>query len=228
MNYKIISSGSKGNCTILDGVIALDLGVSYKKISSYNLKLVLLTHTHSDHFNKKTIKAIDENKPNCKFVCASHLKESLKELVSDDKIYSLDYNKRYDLGLCILSPFPLKHDVPNCGWRVEYKGQKVLYATDTSELDIVAKGYDLYLVEANYELIEALQRAKEKRLKSEYSYELRAINNHLSKSKCDQFLKRNMGQNSEYVYMHRHEDNNEKQKNQSPINPHEGQESRLG
>ena len=214
MNYKIISSGSKGNCTVLNDAIALDLGVSYKKISSYNLKLVLLTHIHSDHFNKSTIRAIDNNKPNCKFACAEHLKDALKELINEDKIYTLEYDKRYDLGLCILSPFPLKHDVPNCGWRIEYKGQRVLYATDTSEINVIAKNYDLYLVEANYELIEALKRSREKRLNGKYSYELRAINNHLSKSKCDEFLKRNMGQNSEYVYMHRHEDSNE-QTNQS-------------
>ena len=46
MNYKIINSGSDGNCTIVNDIIAIDMGVSYKKLSPCvaKLKLVLLTH----------------------------------------------------------------------------------------------------------------------------------------------------------------------------------------
>lgn len=49
MTYEILQTGSKGNCVILNNEIAIDMGVSWKKISPYakNLKLVLLTHNHS-------------------------------------------------------------------------------------------------------------------------------------------------------------------------------------
>ena len=49
MTYEIISSSSKGNCTVINNSIAIDMGVSFKSIREYvkDLKLVLLTHSHS-------------------------------------------------------------------------------------------------------------------------------------------------------------------------------------
>ncbi len=49
MNYEVISSGSDGNCLIIDNTIAIDMGVPFKKIRNCykNIKLVLLTHIHS-------------------------------------------------------------------------------------------------------------------------------------------------------------------------------------
>lgn len=48
MNYEIVSTGSNGNCVIINESIAIDIGVPFKRISPYakNLKLVLLTHVH--------------------------------------------------------------------------------------------------------------------------------------------------------------------------------------
>lgn len=48
MNYEIIRTGSDGNCTILGGEIAIDMGVPLKEIRDRvkDLKLVLLTHVH--------------------------------------------------------------------------------------------------------------------------------------------------------------------------------------
>lgn len=49
MEYKILASCSTGNCTIIRDIIAIDMGVSFKKIERYykKLKIVLLTHIHS-------------------------------------------------------------------------------------------------------------------------------------------------------------------------------------
>lgn len=49
MEYKILASCSNGNCTILRKIVAIDMGVSFKKIEEYykKLKIVLLTHIHS-------------------------------------------------------------------------------------------------------------------------------------------------------------------------------------
>jgi len=46
MNYKIISSCSTGNATIIKDIILIDCGVTFKRLEKYykNLKLVLLTH----------------------------------------------------------------------------------------------------------------------------------------------------------------------------------------
>ena len=46
MNYKIISSCSTGNASIIRDIILIDCGVAFKRLEKYykNLKLVLLTH----------------------------------------------------------------------------------------------------------------------------------------------------------------------------------------
>ena len=58
VRYNIISTGSDGNATILEDFVLIDCGVPYKALEPYvpKLKLVLLTHIHSDHFQKRTIK----------------------------------------------------------------------------------------------------------------------------------------------------------------------------
>lgn len=58
VKYNIISTGSDGNATILEDFVLIDCGVPYKALEPYvtKLKLVLLTHIHSDHFQKRTIK----------------------------------------------------------------------------------------------------------------------------------------------------------------------------
>jgi hypothetical protein len=49
MEYEILASGSSGNCAIINHSIAIDMGISFKKIEPYvnDLQLVLLTHIHS-------------------------------------------------------------------------------------------------------------------------------------------------------------------------------------
>ncbi len=68
MNYKIISSCSTGNATIIRDIILIDCGVTFKKLEKYykQLKIVLLTHVHQDHFNRSTIKKISTRKTNFK------------------------------------------------------------------------------------------------------------------------------------------------------------------
>ena len=57
MEYKIISTGSKGNAVVVDGRILIDCGVPFRRLESVyrDLDAVLLTHIHSDHFQPKTL-----------------------------------------------------------------------------------------------------------------------------------------------------------------------------
>lgn len=209
MIYKILQSGSDGNCTILNDSIAIDLGISYRKLGEYakKIKLVLLTHIHTDHFNVTAIKKLIAEHPKVKFVCLKHLVPELIKCVPERAIYVLEPNKLYDLGICKLSAFNLTHDVPNNGWRIVIGKEKCIYATDTTDLrGITAKGYDLYLIEGNYEPEEILQRINQKRLNGEYAYEIRAMQNHLSIQQCNEFLQNNMKETSEFVYMHQHKE----------------------
>ena len=58
--------------------------------------------------------------------------------------------------------------------------------------------------EGNYGEEEIESRIKEKQANGQYAYEIRVKETHLSKEQCDDFIARNAGANSEYVYLHQH------------------------
>lgn len=208
MNYKIISSCSTGNATIIRDIILIDCGVTFKKLEKYykQLKIVLLTHIHSDHFKKETIKKLAQERPTLRFACCEWLLQPLLECgVLRKNIDVLQIGTRYDYKLFKIVPIKLYHDLPQCGYRVLFDDYKVIYMTDTRTVEgIVAKNYDLYLVEGNYEEEELEQRIKQKQEEGLYYYESRVRNTHLSKGQATDFLLNNMGENSEYVFMHEH------------------------
>ena len=212
MNYKIISSCSTGNAVILRDIILIDCGVTFKKLACdyKDIKIVLLTHVHSDHFNKSTIKRLAKERPTLRFACCEWLLEPLLECGIDRKnIDVLQIGVRYDYKQFKVIPVKLYHDVPQCGYRVLFDDYKVFYATDTNTLEgITAPNYDLYLVEGNYDEDEMENRIKQKEQNCEFVYEYRAKANHLSKQQTTEFLLNNMGDNSEYVFMHQHVERN--------------------
>lgn len=212
MRYKIIATGSKGNAVVLNDYILIDCGVSFKRLKGVyrDLKIVLLTHIHSDHFNKTTIKLLAKERPTLRFGCCEWLVADLLSCgVSKRNIDVYDIGKVYDYKLFKVSPIKLYHNVPQCGYRIFADGQKAMYTTDTAHLQgISAKGYDLYLLEANYELRELQERIRTKQEKHiGFIYEYDIPYRHLCKEQTDEFLLENMGDNSEYVYLHEHKEN---------------------
>lgn len=208
MNYKIISSCSTGNAVIIRDIILIDCGVTFKKLEKYykKLKIVLLTHIHTDHFKKETIKKLAQERPTLRFACCNWLLRPLLECgVNRRNIDVLEIGKRYDYKIFKVTPIKLYHDVPQCGYRVLFDNYKVIYATDTRTLEgITARNYDLYLIEGNYDEDEIQERIKIKQQKAIYAYEFRAKDTHLSRQQATNFLLENMGENSEYVFMHEH------------------------
>lgn len=208
MNYKIISSCSTGNATIIRGNILIDCGVTFKRLEKYyrELKIVLLTHIHRDHFNKTTIKKLAQERPTLRFACCNWLLDSLLECgVNRRNIDVFEIGTKYNYKLFKVVPIKLYHDVPQCGYRVFFDDYKVIYMTDTRTVEgISAKNYDLYLIEGNYDEDEIEERITEKQKECKYVYEFRAKNTHLSKQQASEFLLNNMGENSEYVFMHQH------------------------
>ena len=209
MEYVIISTGSKGNAVILNGEILIDCGVPYKSIKPYvkDLKLVLLTHIHSDHFKPETIRKLASERPTLRFGCGKWLLQSVLACGVPKwrvDIYSPNIKNRYSNSL-ELTMIPTKHNVTNCAYKIGIDGEKIFYATDCNNLDgIDAKGYDLYMIEANYEDEEIQQRIADKEANGQYVYEYQVLNNHLSKQKADKFIGENAGVNSRYVYLHGH------------------------
>lgn len=210
MNYEIINSGSDGNAVVIEKNILIDCGVSFAKLRKYyqNLKIVLLTHIHRDHFNKMTIKKLANERPTLRFACCEWLVKDLIDCSVDKRnIDVLELGKRYSYSEFSVEPIVLHHDVPNCGYKIAINNKKMIYATDTNSLEhIEAKGFNLYLIEGNYTIEELRKRAIEKENNGVYAYEHRVETTHLSKEAANEWLVNNMSNDSVFVYMHEHKE----------------------
>ena len=217
MTCVVIATGSQGNAVSLGGEILIDCGVPYKKIAHLvpTLKLVLLTHRHGDHFNPTTIKRLHLARPMLRFGCCSWMVPYL--ISAGVASYNIDiytigddapfykYGERFKV-----IPFPLFHDVENCGYKITYNREKILYATDTYTLDhVTAHGFDLYLIEANHTQADIEERAAAKQAAGEYAYEVQAAKNHLSQEQALDWIYQNIGTKGQYVFLHGHTDKKE-------------------
>ena len=201
---KVINSGSEGNAVIYNNAIMVDCGVSLKALEAVkrSLKIVLLTHKHSDHLKIRTLQRLQAERPTLRVACGDFL---LEELPCIKNIDVLQVGKIYDYGAFKVSPVKLYHDVPNFGWRIFLpNGQKIFHATDTAHLEgITAKGYDLYAIEHNY-CEEYIQQAiEEARANGEYTHAYGNINTHLSIQQARAFIEANRKESSEVLELHK-------------------------
>ena len=201
---QVISSGSEGNAVIYNNAIMVDCGVSFKALQEVkrSLKIVLLTHKHSDHLKIRTLQRLQAERPTLRVACGDFL---LEELPCIKNIDVLQVGKIYDYGAFKVSPVKLYHDVPNFGWRIFLpNGQKIFHATDTVHLEgITAKGYDLYAIEHNY-CEEYIQQAiEEARANGEYTHAYGNINTHLSIQQARAFIEANRKESSEVLELHK-------------------------
>lgn len=210
MKYNIISTGSSGNAVVINDKILIDCGVPYRRLEPVvkGLKLVLLTHIHSDHFNPRTAAALHRERPSLRFGCCEWMAKPLLDAGVDKRVidvYEPDHIYCYDRF--DVSPVHLIHNVQNCGYRIYDGYQWLFYATDTGTLDgIEAKDYDLYMIEANHSKAELEARTAEKIAAGAFSYEANASRNHLSREQAEDWLYGQMGPNSRYVFLHQHVD----------------------
>lgn len=209
MTYDIVGTGSKGNAVVINQHILIDCGVSFKSVKPYlkDIKLVLLTHRHFDHFNKRTISTVASERPTMRFACGGWMVQDVVECgVRKSNIDILTVNTVYNYGLFKIEPVRLVHDVPNFGYKIYSGGERLMYATDTNSLDgVEAKDFDLYMIEANYTEQDLIERIRVKQSEGIFPYEVNVKDNHLSKEKADDFIYRNIGNNGSYVYLHTHE-----------------------
>jgi len=216
IRYEIIATGSSGNAVVIENEILIDAGVSFKVLRPYlkTLRLVLLTHEHSDHFNPGTVATLSRERPGLRFICGHWLSSKLCE--SGVFRHQIDRMQPYEAAKYKSGHYvrmvPAVHNVPNCGYTVTLPdGRNLIYITDTNTLEGVnAKHFNLYLIEANHCENEIQQRIEDKKAADPtgYIYEYEVLKNHLSKQKADEWLSRNMGPHSQFVYMHCHEDTN--------------------
>lgn len=215
MNYKeeqikveVLATGSAGNAIIINDEILLDCGVTFKKLEQYykKLKLVFISHVHGDHLNKSCIRKLAQKRPNIRWFVGSWLVQPLLDCGVSMKqidVFLLDIEHKYKNFSVI--PFKLYHDVPTAGIKLFMNNEKLIYATDTNRIDhIEAKGYDWYLIESNYNEEEVDAEIEQARLEGKFCYRTRVKETHLSEKQCEEWLLKNMEENSKFIKMHQH------------------------
>lgn len=215
MTYNVIATGSDGNATVVNDCILIDCGVPYKALKHYvkRLQLVLLTHEHSDHFNPATVRRLAQERPGLRWSCCEWMVEKLLDAgVYRSQIDVLEPGQSgaYAAGVAIRAE-KTPHNAPNCAWKVVFNlgktVERLFYATDCGTLDgITAKGFEVYMVEANHKQADIERRAAEKLAAGEYAYEFKAAENHLSFEQARDWLAENMGPRSVWVPMHEHKE----------------------
>jgi hypothetical protein len=212
MKHEIIKSGSAGNAVVLEDQILIDCGVPCKALRPYAqaLRLVLLTHAHSDHFNPATVRTLAAERPALRWACCGWMVPPLLAAGVDRRridVCAAGSNSMYATveNHPAIRPEILSHDVPNCGWHILTDTGNAFYATDAADLDgIKATGYDLYLIEANHGEAEIRERIAEERADGAYPVAARAQRMHLSEEQALDFIYRNIGPDGHFVLLHQH------------------------
>jgi len=174
MKIKIIGTGSKGNCYVLQDSngnnLIIDCGVYY---FDKNINGVIISHSHKDH---------------CKFV-ENYIKlginvymskETKKELNIKDEynVIEISHETKIKIGKYNIIPFEVKHDVYNLSFLIKHDESGIIYyATDMYYLDYLFANVNTYLIESNYnyELLmsndKIIQSLKDRIINSHFSDE---------------------------------------------------------
>ena len=142
MKLKCLSSGSSGNCYILENAteaLIIEAGLRFKDVKvalDFNVSKivgVVISHSHGDH--------------------AKYVSEYEKAGISVFKPYESEMERQVrTYGNFVVKSFPLVHDVPCFGFLMEHpETGRLLYASDTEYIRYKFRGLNHILVEANHD-----------------------------------------------------------------------------
>lgn len=217
MKIAVLSSGSKGNSTLImtdHTKVLIDLGVtrSYAEekllelgVDPSEIKAILITHTHVDHiqglkvFLKKYHPILYVNK-----IILSLLKEYL-----DDFEYYV-YDDEFKIADLSITSIKTSHDVSgSVGFILKTNDKSLVYITDTGYINKkyfdVLSNHDLYLLESNHD-VEMLMNGR-------YPFNLKqriiGDKGHLSNQDAGFYLSKFIGNKTKTVILaHLSDDNN--------------------
>ena len=199
MTFEIIASGSKANAVIIEKTL-VDCGVPFAKLQErlYDVKVLLITHVHSDHLKKATFQKIRKSHPRIT-VIGNH---EVHQTVGVDVISNPGYEIK--AGGTIYLPFEAPHDVECHGYVWEVKGQRIIYATDLWSTEYAPEGpYDWIFMESNHDET----KVQEVMNRSHNGYDAwRSAKRHLSRQQAKEFYYVNRrGKESQWIELHKSE-----------------------
>lgn len=220
MKVCVLSSGSGGNCTLIESgktKILVDLGTSSlyaeKRLREINIEPeeidgIFITHTHVDHI--KGIKVFLKKYNTKLYLSEIILKEIYTEIkpqnyeIIDNEINLNDFN---------VTMFKISHDTEDAnGFIFESNGRSVVYVTDTGYLNIrnhkLLTNRNMYVFESNHDV--------EMLMNGHYPYHIKqrilGDKGHLSNKDSAYYLSKFVGNNTKCVVLaHLSKDNNTKE-----------------
>lgn len=191
MKLIVIGSSSAGNGYALvsaDGEIFLiEAGVKAKtmrKAVDYRVACIsgcVVSHNHGDHAEYIT----PYSKLGFPVGCNAHV--AVNRNISHPLV--LEEGKTYAFGSFRVSPFAVKHDVPNFGYIIHHHEMgTLLFATDTYTLPFSFLNINHFLIEANYSDDILSENVRQGELSKAQANRLMVA--HMSLSNCIENLKR--------------------------------------
>lgn len=152
MEFRVIGSGSSGNCYLLTNgqeSLVIEAGLPFWEVKKHikdlrTIKGCITTHEHKDH---------------CKYVkeyVDSGIVTGMTRAVADQFeykhfIYEWDKSAYYKFGSFIVHIVPVKHDVECYGFYIFHPDiGKLLFLTDTEYCKYIFQNVNHIMVEANY------------------------------------------------------------------------------
>jgi phosphoribosyl 1,2-cyclic phosphodiesterase len=183
-SLKVIGTGSKGNCYLLtvgDEVLVIEAGVNFtaiKKALNFDLSKVggvLVTHEHGDH----SCAVKDFQKFGKDIYCTKGTAEALKL----KNYYDVKPRELFESLNISFAAFETFHDAADpCGFLIEFNGKRLVFLTDSSDLDYKFGNVDYWIIEANYSNKKLQKSGLDNRLKK------RIQENHMSIDRCKTIL----------------------------------------
>ncbi len=157
MKLHVISTGSAGNCYILEAgtsSLILDAGLPVRQIIRAipdwgSVVGCLITHEHGDH----AVSAEAVAGMGVKTIASEGTAEALRKEGCLTQLNAIQMLSAVRLGDFTVMAFETQHDAAQpCGYVVRYEptGETVLYATDTYYLSRTFPGIHYWIVECNY------------------------------------------------------------------------------
>jgi phosphoribosyl 1,2-cyclic phosphodiesterase len=192
MVLKIVGTGSKGNCYILenkDESLLIECGVNFndiKKALNFNLRKVagaLITHEHSDH--SKSINEVMKSGINVYAI--PRVFEKTVKSVSNHRQKNITPLKKFKVGNFKIMAFEVVHDVPCVGFQIFHPDSgNIVFLTDTAYCPYIFNDINHFIIEANY----CPEIAKQKLNQREFLRD-RILQSHMSIDTCEEHLKLN-------------------------------------